>query len=244
MKATLTGDTRQIMAKFSALRKAGTKSVDVALTTLTEGLIRELYDESETDTNRLKNGYADMYKQAGLGDGATLPKLDIKPSKYAKEIIQRLTAQRDRLGKRLAESRRNSQGTVGLADIIDKNGNINGRKLKKATKVKASKVLENQYRRAQQQLDLAKTTDSFIMIYNQGREVSITIRPKVYGGFAYKRVSDTGNTVIYEFRHREPHAILRERENRRVATKLAALKVAGIRKVKQVVLPMLLKAMR
>lgn len=216
VKITLKADGRQIMAKLAALRAVVSTSTDAAAKVLAETVIAELYAAAPVDTGRLKNGFADMYKQANLGPAKG--KVPIKPSKRAAEIIRRLEKQADRLGRKL-----------GMAKTAAKGG-------------KVSKVLENQYAKAKAERNKSRSSNSFVMVYNSGRAVKYTIRDRVYGGLARKRPAMGGSGVVYEFRHLEPHAIIWERTNRKVAMLLAVVKVAGARKVKQVMLPALKKA--
>ena len=177
---------------------------DAALTEIMQGVMKKIVQETPTDTNRMVRGFTIAANDVGLGPFA-VP--DIQPSKYLPLLRSRLSRQLRRLSI--------------FANFIKKKDGENSKNYRK--------IVKNRDRAKQ---ELGSLTGTSILILNKGRGVEFTVRNKVYGGQGLRSRTPTDG-LRFTIINKEPHAIIRERLTRTVASALNIFKRAGGRRARR-----------
>jgi len=190
--------------KVAALRRGSADGADAALTEIMKGVMGRILSETPKDTNRMIRGFVMAANDVGLGP---FPVPDVQPSKYLPMLRSRLARQLRKLSNFAAFIKRQE-----------------GEKSKSYRK-----IVKN---RDRAKLELESLTGTSILILNKGRGVEFTVRNKIYGGIGYR-----GRTPVDGLRftiiNREPHAIIRERVSRTVASAINMFRGAGLKRAKR-----------
>ncbi len=230
-------DMSGMRRKNAAILRAGDDARVRAAATAGAAAAREMHTISPTDTNRYKNGWADVHNDLARVGGVQkrLNLLPLREPKDSGAIEKRLRDQVDKsLGilKAWEEFERKVKARPGFKTSW-KNYRLVRRRIRQAEKrvERARQTLREFY-----ELEDGGVVAPVILIggrktkNNASLRGLASLRRRVYGGVGSVRV--LGSLVVAELRHREPHARFVERRFRVGRRGLAVAKVAGAKVVR------------
>jgi len=204
--ATSGVDISKFRGKVTAIRKAMPPAMVAGLTEVMDAAMVKIMDGSPRDTNRMVRGFAMAANMAKLGPYAVPT---VTASKYFPQNLRDLRNQLRRLYRFRSFLVRFGAKTGSALRTIDKD-------IERATA-------------ALQQVDATA-----ILVINKGRGVELTVRTKLYGGSGARTIE--GDKLNFTIVNHEPHALIRERTARLVASALATIKASGGRRVRTIML--------
>lgn len=220
-------DTRGMGRVLEALKRRRAVARRRALVAGTRPVVAQVIQRSPRDTNRMARGFELAGNLAGVGPFVVSPVLASRYAGLNKKILgeQAAAVRREYLQARrtrVAYERSNRAVLKGRG----KGRRGAGRQSSYYRKLLAeeNKLLKALERAVAQQ---AQVTESSILIYNQGRTVNITVRPRIYGGDG--EIVDLRDRSLCRITNREPHAIIRNRSRSVVAPALAYGRFTGVR---------------
>lgn len=231
MAARLIMDRTELARRLSGLARRTPAARTQALQVTTTQVLHRIIFACPRDTRRMVRAFQIAGNQAGCGPFSVLPVVKSRYSSVNRQILgEQVGNVRDEYRRakslRMLYERTNRDVLKGRGKLKTGRGHQSHayRKLVAAE----ARLLKDLRRAVAQKTGL---TESSILIYNKGRRVAVTIRPKIYGGRGETKIGRY--LSVCTITNLEPHAIIRDRSSRVVAPALAWGRYAGVVKLKR-----------